>query len=206
MSMQNVTVTIEGKTPLLMNRFTAEAELELSSGHRPTTKKKFTPREEAERSAYIDNKTGKLYLPTQNILACLIEAGKFFKLGKNKVTTTNGTLLTGGVTIEGLVSDLGTKEFEVDSRRVVNPSTRGAVLRHRARVDDWKLTFDLEVDDEIFSVDLIREIVDAAGKRIGLGDFRPSKKGVFGKFRVIDWEVECDEDEGPKKKKGKKAA
>jgi hypothetical protein len=193
MSMNQVTITIEGKTPLLMNRFTAEAELELNQGHRPTTKKKYTPREEAERSAYIDNKSKKLYLPTQNILACLIEAGKFFKLGKNKVTTTSGTLLTGGVTIEGMTCSLGTKKFEVDSRRVVNPSTRGAVLRHRARVDKWKTTFHLEVDDEIFSVDLIREIVDAAGKRIGLGDFRPSKKGVFGKFRVVGWDVEGDD-------------
>jgi hypothetical protein len=34
---------------------------------------------------------------------------------------------------------------------------------------------------------LVREIVDAAGKRIGLGDFRPSCKGPFGKFVVTQW-------------------
>jgi hypothetical protein len=35
---------------------------------------------------------------------------------------------------------------------------------------------------------LFREIVDAAGKRIGLGDFRPATKGPFGKFVVTSWE------------------
>lgn len=34
---------------------------------------------------------------------------------------------------------------------------------------------------------LFREIVDAAGKRIGLGDFRPACKGPFGKFTVTSW-------------------
>jgi len=29
--------------------------------------------------------------------------------------------------------------------------------------------------------------VDAAGKRIGLGDFRPQTKGPFGKYVITDW-------------------
>lgn len=191
--MAMIEVTIEGQTPLLMNRFTDEAAAELEGGHRPTKKKRLTPRQEAEKSAYMDDKKN-LFFPGGNILSCLIEAGKFFKIGKNKVTTTSGTLLTGGLTLNELVCPLGTKQFEVDSRRVVNPSTRGAVLRHRARVDDWKLSFTLDIDEEIFDVDLIRNIVDAAGKRVGLGDYRPTKKGTFGKFRVVSWTVHKDDE------------
>ena len=36
-------------------------------------------------------------------------------------------------------------------------------------------------------IKLMREILDAAGKRIGLGDFRPARKGPFGKFTVTHW-------------------
>ena len=36
-------------------------------------------------------------------------------------------------------------------------------------------------------IKLAREIMDAAGKRIGLGDFRPDCKGPFGKFVVTKW-------------------
>ena len=34
---------------------------------------------------------------------------------------------------------------------------------------------------------LLREVVDAAGKRVGLGEFRPSCKGQYGKFVVTNW-------------------
>ena len=45
-----------------------------------------------------------------------------------------------------------------------------------------------EVDTDIMSTKLMREIVDAAGKRIGLGDFRPECKGPFGRYIVTKWE------------------
>ena len=34
-----------------------------------------------------------------------------------------------------------------------------------------------------------REIVDAAGSRVGLGAFRPDCKGPYGKFVVVSWEL-----------------
>jgi hypothetical protein len=42
----------------------------------------------------------------------------------------------------------------------------------------------------MLGVKILREIIDAAGKRIGLGDFRPACKGPFGKFVVTEWHVE----------------
>lgn len=37
------------------------------------------------------------------------------------------------------------------------------------------------------TVKLFSEIVDAAGSRIGIGDFRPACKGPFGRFVVTSW-------------------
>jgi hypothetical protein len=31
-------------------------------------------------------------------------------------------------------------------------------------------------------------VIDAAGKRVGLGDFRPACKGPFGRFVVTNWQ------------------
>ena len=86
-----------------------------------------------------------------------------------------------------IVLPLGTKKFEVDSRSVVIPATGGRIMKHRARLDEWKLTFELEVDTTIFAVDFVRALMDDAGKKIGLGDFRPDRKGPFGKFKVTKW-------------------
>jgi hypothetical protein len=81
----------------------------------------------------------------------------------------------------------GTKDFEVDSRPVVVPATGGRIMCHRPRLDSWKLKGTAEIDDEMFSADLVRALFDDAGRKIGIGDFRPQRRGPFGRFNVTLW-------------------
>ena len=183
-----VQITIEGITPLLMNRFTDANEIAVGSGSRPSMSgDKGKPREQAQVKAYRDD-SGELYIPGTNIFSCLIAAGTFHKVGKNKLTTFKTSLVPAGLSVEDLACPLGTREFEVDSRSVVNPSTGGRMMCHRPRVDHWELTFTVEIDTGVFSPALVRALVDDAGKKIGLGDYRPQKKGPFGRFVVRRWE------------------
>lgn len=94
------------------------------------------------------------------------------------------------MTIDAIAIPLQHKEpWTVDTRPVRIPATGGRILCHRPCFHDWKLSFEIELDTDLISHKLLREIVDAAGKRIGLGDFRPSCKGPFGKFVVTKWAV-----------------
>jgi hypothetical protein len=186
-----IKVTVKGITPLLMNRFTEANEVAVSSGTRATfatSGKRGTPREQAEPKAYAD-KEGTLYVPGPNIFAAIIAAGVFHKAGKSKLTTQKSSLIPAGLMVIDLVCSLGTKEWEVDSRSVVIPSTGGRIMCHRPRVDDWSLSFTIDLDETMFAPDLIRAIIDDAGKKIGLGDYRPSRKGPFGRFVVTKWEI-----------------
>ena len=184
-----IRVTIEGVTPLLMNRFHEGNEVKVSSGTSAAQiGAKGSPREQAEPKAYrADN--GQLYIPGPNIFAAIIEAGKFHKVGKTKVTTMKTSLVPAGISVLEIICPLGCKNFEVDSRSVVIPSTGGRVMCHRPRLDKWKCSFTLDVDEEMFSADFVRQLVDDAGRKIGLGDFRPARKGPFGKFKVVSWQV-----------------
>lgn len=186
-----VEVTIEGVTPLLMNRFTEEAAIQIDNGGSAVFigDTKGTPREQAEMTAYRDNKNGELFIPGPNLFAALVEAGKFQKSGKNKLTTTKSSLVPGIVAVLELAIPLGTTEFEVDSRRIVNPGTGGARTKHRARLNEWRLTFTLDVDTGALSLKQVRQLVDDAGKHCGIGDYRPSRKGPFGRFKVVAWNV-----------------
>ena len=186
-----IAVTIEGVTPILMNRFTDEAEITTASGHTPAYRgnSKGTPREQAERTAYRNTETGELHLPGPNVFAAIVDAGRFHKLGKNKVTTQKSSLVPAGILVEEISLPFGSKDFEVDSRRVRIPATGGCIMRHRARLDVWKLKFTLDVDGEMFSAAFVRALLDDAGKKIGLGDYRPATRGPFGRFVVSGWEV-----------------
>lgn len=188
----NINVVIMGVTPLLMNRFTEANEVQVSGGTSATYRTgKGTPREQATPKLYADEK-GMLFIPGPNIFATLVAAGVFHKVGKSKLTTMKTSLIPAGIMVEDLVCPLNTDRWEVDSRSVVIPSTGGRIMCHRPRVDKWECPFTLDVDETMFSPALVRAVVDDAGKKIGLGDYRPSRKGPFGRFVVKTWAIEKD--------------
>lgn len=184
-----IRATIQGVSPLLMNRFTEANEVAVSGGTSVAFRgSKGTPREQAQPKRYADGE-GNLYIPGPNIFAAIVAAGTFHKAGKSKITTQKTSLVPAGVQVEELICPLSTKDWEVDSRSVVIPSTGGRIMCHRPRIDEWECTFTLEVDDGMFSPNLVRALVDDAGKKIGLGDYRPARKGPFGRFVVKQWDI-----------------
>lgn len=184
-----INVAIEGVTPLLMNRFHDAAQQQVSAGTSAVMLgKKGTPKEQAEPKLYLDS-AGRPVLPGPNVFSALVQAGTFIKAGKSKVTTAKSSLVPAGVTLLELECPISPREWQVDSRAVVIPSTGGRVMAHRPRFDKWRLAFTLEVDASMFDDKVVRELVDNAGQRIGLGDFRPARKGPFGRFKVVEWKV-----------------
>lgn len=172
-------IEISGISPLLMHRFIE------STGEK--VDKNITPRDAATKCAYLDEEN-KLYYPLNNIFACIIEAGRFHKNGKGKVTTARSSIVPAAVSMDGDITYFSQPDnFEVDSRSVVNPSTGGRMMSHRAALHNWKLPFSLSLDTKIFTEKEFRAIVDDAGSKCGLGDFRPARKGLFGRFVVTEW-------------------
>lgn len=128
-------------------------------------------------------------IPQPNLMRCLVEGGRFHKAGKSQLTTSKSSHLYACVDIEGAEIELQHKQpWKVDTRAVRIPSTGGRILAHRPMFDDWSLQFVVDLDTTIVGAKVFRMIVDDAGKRIGLGDFRPATKGPYGKFVVTLWE------------------
>lgn len=191
-------VTIQGESPLLCNRFTDEAMEKIAKGSSAvaTAKSNGTPREQAEKRLYVDS-DGRPVIPGPNVYRSIIDAGRFHKAGKEKITTQKSSLVPAGIwltDIECALSNPDTKapSWEVDQRMVVNPATGGRMIAYRPRFDSWRLSFTLQVDDQMFGESIVRALVDDAGQKIGLGDFRPARKGPFGRFKVISWAKEIE--------------
>lgn len=183
-------IRIEGTTPLICNRFTDAAAEASSSGTRGSgsAKDRGTPLEIAESKLY-SGLDGKPMIPQPNLLRCLIEGGRFHKTGKTQLTTSKSSHLYACVSIEGAeISLIHTQPWKVDTRAVRIPSTGGRILAHRPMFDDWALEFEVILDTSILGAKVFRMVVDDAGNRIGLGDFRPATKGPYGRFVVTRWE------------------
>ena len=185
-----IDVKIVGISPLIINKFTDEDQLQASAGARTSAMAvdRGDPKDQCEARLHTDHE-GSPILPAPNLLACFIDGGKYFKSGRNKITTQRSSLLPGAVFLNDeyyLIESEG--GWKVDSRPVRIPATGGRILRHRPMFDDWAVRFMLTIDVLEMSEKLVRDIVDTAGKKSGLGDFRPGTKGPYGRFVVTLWE------------------
>jgi hypothetical protein len=186
-----ISITIQGITPLLCVKFTDEAAMRASAGSCTSAAAidRGTPQEIAEGQLYL-GLNGKPMIPQPNLLRCLVDGGQFFKAGRRQITTKESSLLVAAIDIEGTEIEIRHKQpWKVDTRPVVIPATKGRILAHRPMFDDWELVFLVKLDIKMINEKLFREIVDAAGSRIGLGGFRPVRKGPYGRFHVINWKV-----------------
>jgi len=175
MAIQKISVVIEGTSPLLMHMYPM---------HQPEGMEKTTPEEQAEISAYRDKVSGQLYIPGVAIQRCLVQAGAYSK-GKGRASLQKQVAACVIISPEHCL--LGTDIYEIDARAVVIPATKGRIIRYRPRLENWKVNFDLEYDPVLLSATEIRRVVDDAGLRVGLLEYRPEKKGPFGRFMVVEW-------------------
>jgi hypothetical protein len=190
--MKTYTARIEGSTSLIQHRFSEQAEGESNKTTRLIGNSRGTPREEAEKVAYR-YPNGELYHPGAAIARLLREAGANHKI-KGSRRSVKFAVPSAVIVLEDTISliDPSTSmrfdDFEVDSRPVVIPATKGRVMRHRPRIDRWAMTFQLEIDDDLLPPDFVHQLLAEGGRKVGLGDFRPERGGPFGRFNITLWE------------------
>lgn len=184
-------IQLQGTTPLICNRFTDAAAMASTDGNRTAmaAADRGTPLDIAKTKLYT-GKDGKTFvIPQPNLLRSIVDGGQFHKVGKKQLTTQKSSLLYSCFDIEEAeIPIIHVQPWKVDTRPVRIPATGGRILAHRPMFDDWKLDFTLSLDELIITAKLARQVIDDAGKRVGLGDFRPATKGPYGKFVVTLWE------------------
>ena len=206
---RTIHVEVTGERPgLLFNGFTVAAQAQVERGSSSTIKTSGgkLPREQAAAKLYMtDEPKPRPYVPAANLFANLVAAGSHIKVGRSKLTTMKSSLVPAGVEIvEQMLpilppggDALESAPYEVDSRGVVVPATGGRVMCHRPIFHAWQLRLTVVYDAETFDENVIRELFDIGGAKIGLGDFRPSRKGPYGKFLVTQWKPETPRRQGP---------
>jgi hypothetical protein len=173
---------------MLQHRF-HEAE-EMQARTRKVHIKDEDPRDAAEKNAHR-NADGHLCFPGAAIARLLREAGSSHKQrGSRK--SLKFIIPAAILVVEDMVvlcdqNGEPLTKFEVDSRAVVIPSTKGRVMRHRPRLNTWGAEFTLEIDDDMIDPTTVHQLLVEGGSKNGLGDYRPEKGGPFGKFHAVAW-------------------
>lgn len=179
--MKEVEFEITGETSLLINRFHEEARMQATRGIHAKHTDWPEPKIDAAARLYADL-DGKPCFPAENLRQAVITAAGRQKIGRRSATTD----MAGALDIQPAMLDLY-GDWEVDERPVVIPSTKGRIMRARPRFDQWSIAGTLRFDERLVDMKLCRTCLDEAGQYVGIGDFRPQKKGPYGRFKVTNW-------------------
>ncbi len=180
-----VEVQIQGITPLMCDRFTND--LLLKGPKSVNGAEDLPPIEQAKAKLYVDD-SGRSVFPADNLMACIVDAGRFIKIGKRQLSTRDTTIVTSFLSIiEPYFPIKSEHGWRVDARGVVNQATKGRHVAYRPMFDDWSFSLTLDIDTKQQSLVTARELVDRAGRNVGVGVMRPARKGRYGQFKVTHW-------------------
>lgn len=197
MAMAKFRLTLKGTEPLLMHNVRLADPLDditkmikKVSGKRKKTEDDHHEMARLEHmgSLYIDPELGP-YIPGLNFERMLVDAGKKLKLGTTVrsalmiPTNVHPLVYQGPRTVEGLWAD---KNYV---HRASVKVTTSRVERTRPIFRQWEVSVDGEVDTEQLNPGELHQIVDIAGRLIGLGEWRPRFGRFAGKLEMLDGEV-----------------
>ena len=184
----HIKIRLEGRTPgMLMD---TAANINFSSPAKSPADRR-DPRSQAEERLYIgvSEFQGKPVLPTDNMLACLVSAGRHVKVGRRQVSTAQTSVLSGALEFGQSEILVNFKTWEIHESTPIN-AAGSRTQKFLPCFPEWSVEFEVDLDCSVVPADVFRMIVDIAGKLIGLGPKRPERKRMYGRFLVTMWEID----------------
>lgn len=187
--MKTYEVKIKGITPYMQHRMDDVKLDEWEKNRKQIIERPDVAHEDAVRAEFhcYRNGTGKCFIPSEHIRGALINAGGMVKskVGNSKKSMKNIVAAMFFVTPEHIEMP----EYDaIDKRSAVNKNIKARVISIRPKWNDWSASFQLNIDNDSITTATIKEIISQAGNYIGIGSFRPTNNGMFGRFTLETFE------------------
>ena len=129
------------------------------------------------------NDSGQCYIPSAQIKAALIEAGKLVKGKVGSATKSMKNIVAGMFLVTP--TEIVIPDYDaIDKRSAVNRNVKARIITIRPKWSEWEANFQLKVKNDTITIQMIQNIIQYAGEYIGIGSFRPTNNGEFGCFDV----------------------
>lgn len=181
---EHMFVPIVGTAPLIMHKFSEKAKRQMLNAQqgRKSPKERREPDADYE-AAFYRTKDGYGF-PAVAFKACTIGAARFY--GKDvRMTDLRQFLFFKGVVSDNdpqaLVEIVGEPRMRED---VVRLGMSGTDLRYRPEFPEWSAQLEVIYVRSALTQESVLSLIDAGGMGVGVGEWRPEKKGDFGTFAL----------------------
>lgn len=183
---ETLLVPIVGTMPLIVHNFSEKSKRQMLDAQQGRKSPKQVRDPEAEyEAAFYRTKDGYGF-PVTAFKAATIGAARFY--GKDvSMTALRQFLFFHGQLSDkdpqSLVEIVGEPRMREDVVRLGGPS-RSADLRYRPEFPEWSAVLEITYVTSSLSQASVLSLVDAGGLGIGIGEWRPEKRGEFGTYRI----------------------
>lgn len=180
---ETIRVPIRGTSPLIVHRFSEKAKRQMLDGMQGKANVKTIrdPEADYKASLYL-TKSGQTGFPAIAFKAATVGGARFYaKIAMTELRQYlffRGEYGTDG---QALVVIEGEHRMRED---VVRLKGTTADLRYRAEFPEWSTVIELSFVTSSISRASVLSLIDAGGMGVGVGEWRPEKKGEFGTYQI----------------------
>jgi hypothetical protein len=188
---ETLLVPVIGTSPLICHNFSSKSKAQMLDAQqgRKKIKQVRDPEAEYEASFYRivqDDGEVRFGMPVVAFKAATTSAARYYDKSVS-MTALRQLLFFRGVYTPGdpqqLVEIVGEPRMREDIVRLGGVS-RSADLRYRAEFSEWSATLQITYVTSSISRQSVLSLVDAGGLGVGVGEWRPERRGEFGTFMV----------------------
>jgi hypothetical protein len=184
--MKKFTVTLKSLTPYMQHRMDDQSLAEWERQRGNIMERPEVSQEDAHRAEYHSyrNAQGQYYIPSEHIRNCLINAGTYVKAKVGGRSKSMKIIVAACfmITPEQIIIP---PYDAIDKRSAVNKNVKARVITVRPKWTSWQVSFTLECYEDTITLESIQKIFENGGQYVGIGSFRPTNSGLFGRFEVV---------------------
>lgn len=175
------TVRLRGVADILFHRWNCEAVAEKANAAKGSKAKKT---DDLESYVYRDD-AGSLCIPGEYLRGAVIGAAKFRQDPRSPRKSAQDLFKAAVISLTPL-APLGVADWHYEHKCRVTIQRNGVTRTRPAVKAGWEAEFQLMVNlPEYVPADILNDTITAAGRLIGLADFRPT----YGRFQVVSFAV-----------------
>lgn len=179
---ETLRVPIIGTTPLIVHRFSEKAKRKMLDNMQGRKSPKEPKNPEAEyEAAFYRLSDGRPGFPTIAFKSATVGAARFY--GKNVAMTELRQFLFfkgGELGNDGRMLTAIEGEPRMREDLVKSPND----LRYRPEFPEWSVVLEVVYVTSGLTRNSVLSLIDAGGMGVGVGEWRPEKKGDFGTYQI----------------------
>lgn len=184
--MKKYKVRIEGVTPYMQHRMDDQKLEEWEKTHGRVVTNSSVSQTDATRAEFHCHRNDvnkKCFIPSEQLRQSFIGAGTLVKSKVGAQTKSMKSIVAGQWMIDE--EEIYMPDYDqIDKRSGINRNNKARIIVIRPKWSKWSSEFTLIIDNDTTTDEMVTQIINFAGSNVGIGSYRPTNNGRFGRYKL----------------------